>query len=121
MPTSNEWCSNGFDGDWKRNIVVAVMNMIEVGVTSQRNIFSEIKIVIKCNIKIMYKVWWCDAMTNDVHREETSKSAALSGCTYNDEICFVRTEPKFIVCHPARDITETVTKLFKGKISVCCR
>jgi len=46
-----------------------------------------------------------------------SKFAALSGCTYNDEICFVDIEPKFGVCHPARDITETVTKLFKGKIS----
>jgi len=49
------------------------------------------------------------------------KLAALSGYTYNDEICFIGIEPKFIVCHPARDITETVTKLFKGKISVCRR
>ena len=58
-------------------------------------------------------------MTNDASREETSKFVALSGCTYNDEICFVGTE--LIVCHPVRDITETVTKLFKGMTSVCCR
>jgi len=60
-------------------------------------------------------------MTKDVRREEMSKFAALSGCTYNDEICFVGIEPKFIIFHPARDITETVTKLFKGNISICCR
>jgi len=60
-------------------------------------------------------------MTKDIRREEMSTFAALSGCTYNDEICFVGIELKFIVCHPARDITETVTKLFKGKISVCYR
>ena len=76
---------------------------------------------IKCNTKITYSVCWCGAMTKDVRREETNTFAALSGCTYNDEICFVGIEPKFIVCHPARDIAETVTKLFKGKISVCCR
>jgi len=39
----------------------------------------------------------------------------MSGCTYNDAICFVGIEPKFIVCHPARDITETVTKLFRER------
>jgi len=50
-----------------------------------------------------------------------SKFVVLSGCPYNDEICFVDIEPKFIVCHPVRDITETVTKLFKGKMSVRCR
>jgi len=83
--------------------------------------FSEIKIDIKCNTKIMCNVLWYGAMTKDVHREEMSKFAALSGCTYNDKICFIGIEPKFIVCHPARDITETVTKFFKGKISVCCR
>jgi len=60
-------------------------------------------------------------MTKDVRREEMSKFAALSGCTYNDEICFIGIKPKFIVCHLPRDITETVTKFFKGKISVCCR
>ena len=47
-----------------------------------------------------------------------SKFAALSGCTYNDEIYFVGIEPKFIVCHPARDITKRVTKLCNRKISV---
>ena len=52
-------------------------------------------------------------MTKDVRMEEMSKFAALSGCTYNYEICFVgRT---FIVCHTARYITETVTKLFMGR------
>jgi len=60
-------------------------------------------------------------MTKDVRREEINKVPALSACAYNDEICFVDIEPKFIVCHPARDITETATKLFKGKISVCRR
>jgi len=60
-------------------------------------------------------------MTKDVCREETSMFAALSGCNYNAEILFVGIEPKFIVCHPARDITETVIKIFKGNISVCCR
>jgi len=33
---------------------------------------------------------------------------------YCEQICFVGIEPKFIVCHPARDFPETVTKLFKG-------
>ena len=111
-------------GDWERNIatnMAKVMNKIEAGATCRRNTFPEIKIAIKCNIKITYSVWWCCAMTKDVHREETSKFAALSGCTYNGEIRFVSIEPKFIVCHPARDITEPVSKLFKGKISVCFR
>jgi len=45
----------------------------------------------------------------------------LSECTNNDEICFVLIESKFIVCHPAKYITEIVTKLFKENISVCCR
>jgi len=60
-------------------------------------------------------------MIKDVRREEMSKFSALSGCTYNDEICFVGIEPKLMFCHPARDITETVTKLFKGMISIYCR
>jgi len=55
-------------------------------------------------------------MTQYIRREEMSKFAAFSQSTYNDEICI-----EFIVCHPARDITETVTKLFKGKISVYLR
>ena len=54
-------------------------------------------------------------MTEDVRREETSKFAALSECTFNNEIGFIRIEPKSIVCHPARDITETVTQLFEGR------
>ena len=48
-------------------------------------------------------------MIKDGRREEMSKFSALSGCTYNDEIWFVRIDPKSIVCHPARDISETVT------------
>jgi len=60
-------------------------------------------------------------MTKDVRREEMSKFVSLSGCTYKDEINFVGIKSKFIVCHPARDITETVTRLLKGTISVCCR
>ena len=54
-------------------------------------------------------------MIKDVRREETSKFPALFGCTCNDEICFVGIEPKFIVCHLARDITETVTKLLRER------
>jgi len=78
----------------------------------------EIDVAIKCNTKIMDSVMM---RLRTFVGEEISKFAALSGCTYNDEICFVGIEPKFIVCHPARDNTETVTTLFKGKISVCCR
>ena len=79
-----------------------------------------------CFLKLLSNVTpkvcvWCGAMTKDIRMEEMSKFAALSGCTYNAEICFVGTEPNFIVCHPARYITETVSKLFKGKISSCCR
>ena len=47
-------------------------------------------------------------MIKDRRRGETSNIAALSGCTYNDEICFVGIESKFIACQPARDIPETV-------------
>jgi len=60
-------------------------------------------------------------MTTDFRRKEMSKFAALSGCTYNDELCFVGIEPEFIVCHPARGITVTVTILFRGNISVGSR
>ena len=45
---------------------------------------------------------------DDDHMEEMSKFAALSGCTNNNEIYFVDIEPKSIVCHPARDIIQTV-------------
>jgi len=54
-------------------------------VTCQRDMFSEIKIAIKCNTKITYSVWGCDAIIKDEHREETSKFTALSGCVYNDD------------------------------------
>ena len=47
-------------------------------------------------------------MVKDGRREETSKFAALSRCTYNDEICSIRIEPKSTVSHPTRDSTETV-------------
>jgi len=59
--------------------------------------FSEIEIAIKCNTKIMYSFWWRDAITKDVRTEEMSKFAALSGCTYNDEICFAGIEPKSLL------------------------
>jgi len=35
-------------------------------------------------------------MVKDGRREETSTFAALSGCTYNGEVCFFRIEPKFV-------------------------
>jgi len=110
-PTSNECHINGF-GDWQRNMApntAKVTNMIEAEATCQRNMFSEIKIAIKRNTKVTYSLWWCDAMIKDECREETSKFAALFGRAYNDEICFVSIEPKFIVCHPVRNITKTVT------------
>jgi len=66
--------------------------------------FSEIKIGIKSNTKNTYNVWWCDATVKERRREETSKFAALSECTNNDEVCFVRIEPKSIVCNPVRDL-----------------
>ena len=66
-----------------------VTHMIEAGATCQRNMFSEIKIAIKCNTKCMYSVWLCDGMTKDVCRGEMSKFAALSGCTYNYDISVV--------------------------------
>jgi len=46
-------------------------------------------------------------MITDVRREEMSKFAALSGCTIKNKICFLCIEPKSIVCHPARDITQS--------------
>ena len=36
--------------------------------------FSEIKIAIKCNTKIKYSVWWCDAMTKDIRRKEMNNN-----------------------------------------------
>jgi len=60
-------------------------------------------------------------VTKDIRREETIKFAALSGYTYNNEISFVGIDSKFIVYDGASDITETVTNLFKGNISVCSR
>ena len=41
-------------------------------------------------------------MITNGRREETSNFAALFGCTNNNEICFVRIEPKNVVCHPAK-------------------
>ena len=60
----------------------------------------------------------CNAIIKEGRRKETSKFTALSWCTYNIEICFVHIEPNSIVCHPTRDITETLSKILKGKISV---
>jgi len=75
-----------------------VSNIIEAGATCKRNMFYEFKIAIKCNIKITYRVWWCDAMTKDVRREEMSMFGALSGWTNNDEIGFVGIELKGELC-----------------------
>ena len=47
--------------------------MIEAWATCQRNMYSEIKIALKCNAKVTYSVWWCGVMTKDVRREEMSK------------------------------------------------
>jgi len=55
---SNEWCRNGF-GDQKRYIATnraKVTNMTEAEATCQINMFSEIKIAIRCNTKITYSV-----------------------------------------------------------------
>ena len=52
--------------------------------TCWRNMFSEIKIAIKCDTKIIYIMRRCDAIIKDGYREETSKFAALSGCTYKN-------------------------------------
>jgi len=38
-------------------------------------------LAIKCNTKITYSVWCCDAMIKDGRREEMSKFAELSECT----------------------------------------
>ena len=40
-------------------------------------------------------------MNKDELREETSKFSALSGCIYNDEICFLGMKPSLLfVIHP---------------------
>jgi len=83
------------------------MNMVEAGATYQRNMFSEIKITITLSDVTLRLCTVCDAIIKDGYRGEMSKSATLYGCTYNNEICLVCIEP--IVCHPAKDITETVT------------
>ena len=57
-------------------------------------------------------------MIKDGCRNETIKFAALSGCAYNKEICFVRIDPKSIVFNLASDITETITYLCNRKIFV---
>ena len=57
-PTSKDYCSNRF-GDRKINIALntaKVTNIIEAGETCQRNMFSEIKISIKCYTKITYNI-----------------------------------------------------------------
>jgi len=43
-------------------------------------------------------------MTKDVCRDEMSKFAALSGCTYNGEICFVGNE---FVIQPAISLRQS--------------
>ena len=62
--------------------------MGEVGAICQRNMFSDIKIAMKCNTKVTYSVGWRDVMIKDEYMEETSKFAALSGCIYYNEFGF---------------------------------
>ena len=88
-----------------------VANKVNVVEPCQRNKFSEIEIAIKCNTKIKYILWWCDAMPMDGYKEETSKFATLSGCTYNNAIYYVFIEPRSIC----------VTYPCKKMISVCSR
>jgi len=84
-------------------------NMLETAVTCHINKFFEIKVAMKYNTKFMHNVRRCDAMNKDGRSEEMSKFSALSGCVYNNELCFVYIEFKSIVCHPSTYITETVT------------
>ena len=55
-------------------------------------------------------------MTNDVCREEMSKFAALSGCTYNNGICFVGIEPKCII-EPEISLRQSTHCLRKRSVS----
>jgi len=71
--------------------------MIEAAETCQRNMFSKLKSL--SNVTLRLRIV-SDGVIRDGRREEASKFAALSGCTYNDEICFVGFELKSIVCHP---------------------
>jgi len=121
-PTGNECCNNGF-WDWKINIALntaKVTNRIEVRAT---NMFSENKIVIKCNTKITYNVWRCDAMIKDVRRDETSKFVPLSGCTYNNENCFFSPlSPSLLFfIKPEISLRQSPLCLCKRKIGVCCK
>ena len=84
--------------------------MIKAEATCQRNTFSEIRITIKCNAKIMYNVCWCDAMTRDVHREEISNFVAFSGCIYNDESCLRERSVSAV----DKDVHTWVTSAYKG-------
>jgi len=48
-----------------------------------------------------------------------SKFAALSGCTYNEEICFVGIEPKFLfVTQPEISLRQSLSCLREISVSV---
>ena len=73
--TSKEWCSNCF-GNWKRKITSNTANgvsTLEAAASCQRNTFSSIKIITKCNITFTYSMLRCEVMRNDASREDTSR------------------------------------------------
>jgi len=84
-----------------------IMNTVEAIATNQRNMFLKLKLIsdVSPRLRTMSDVvmlWLMMGVT-----KETNKFAALSGCINDNQICFVCIEDKSIVCHPARDITET--------------
>jgi len=105
-------------GDWKRNIAANVTSMIEAGETCQRNMFSEINIAMKSNTNITYRVWWCDAMNKDGRRAETSKFAAWSGCSSNNEICFGALSLSILlVIHPTISLRQSPSCIRERSVS----
>ena len=76
--------------------------MIETAVICQRNMLFEIKIIIRLSPRLCTV---SDAMIKDGCGEETSKFSALSGCTYNNEICFVCIELKSSSCLRDRSVS----------------
>jgi hypothetical protein len=57
-------------------------------------------------------------MTKDVRKEQMSKFSALSGYTYNDEICFVGIEPSFLfVIQPDISLRQSSSCLWERSVS----
>ena len=84
--------------------------MVEAAATCRRNIyFLKLKSLSTVTPRLPTVSIMFDAMIRDGCREETSKFAALSLYTYNDEICFVSIEPEI-------SLRYAVTKLLKRKI-----